>query len=170
MNCDFCGFREAVIHIHQIMGNKKKKLHLCEQCASEKGISNIHDKMEVDIANLFANLFETGKSARSLEKTVCKACGTTYDQFNKSNVFGCNDCYSEFAKLLRFKMKKMAGSKPYTGKVPSKLQSYKVLFIDIAKLKNRLEEAIKNEDYEKAASIRDEINSIRHRGYKDGSK
>lgn len=168
MNCDFCGFREAVIHIHQIMGNKKRKLHLCEQCAAERGITNIQDKVELDIAHLFANLFDYEKSAPvNTETKICPVCGLNFEQFNRNNVFGCNNCYTEFGKLLRYKMKKLTGSVQYTGKVPARLQSYKVLFIDMQKLKNRLEEAVKNEEYEKAASIRDEINRIRHKGYVD---
>lgn len=165
MKCNICGRREAVIHIQQIIGNKQSKLHLCEKCAAEKGITSIDDKLEMDIAGLFAGLFESRKAiTQNMEKKSCRYCGTTFDTFNKKNRFGCNHCYAVFSRILRYKFKKLTSRRQYQGKIPKKLQSYKILFIDLEKLKKNLEEAVRNEDYEKAANIRDEIKRLKYAG------
>ena len=38
MLCDKCGEREAAIHLTQIVDNTVTTMHLCEQCAAEKGV------------------------------------------------------------------------------------------------------------------------------------
>ena len=38
MQCDNCHDRPAAIHLTQIVNNSVTTLHLCEQCAAEKGV------------------------------------------------------------------------------------------------------------------------------------
>ena len=36
MICDVCGKKEATVHLTEIVNDKMTKLHLCEECATEK--------------------------------------------------------------------------------------------------------------------------------------
>ena len=38
MLCDHCKERDAVINLTQVEHDSKVTLHLCEQCAAEKGV------------------------------------------------------------------------------------------------------------------------------------
>ena len=37
MLCNFCGKKEAKVHLKEIIDNESRELHLCEACAREKG-------------------------------------------------------------------------------------------------------------------------------------
>lgn len=162
MICNICEKKEAIIHVHQIIGNKKRNLNICERCAEKNGITNFDDNVEVNIANLFSGLFDEGNVFKNRKMNImCNTCGTTYKEFNDTNKMGCNECYSTFNKLIRFKLKKLSHEKQYTGKLPESLASYKIFFVDMEKLKSRLEEAVEMEDYEKAAVIKGKLDKMR---------
>ena len=38
MKCEICGLKDAVIHIRQIQKDLVHELHICEECAQEKGL------------------------------------------------------------------------------------------------------------------------------------
>ena len=38
MKCEICGLKDAVIHIRQIQKDLMHELHICEECAQEKGL------------------------------------------------------------------------------------------------------------------------------------
>ncbi len=37
MKCQLCNNNEATVHLTEIINNKVSKLHICEECAREKG-------------------------------------------------------------------------------------------------------------------------------------
>ncbi len=39
MYCEACEHKVATVHLTEIVNKKKKELHLCEECAREKGVS-----------------------------------------------------------------------------------------------------------------------------------
>ena len=38
MKCDICKEREATVHLTEVINDRVTKLHLCEECAREKGV------------------------------------------------------------------------------------------------------------------------------------
>ena len=43
MKCEICGLKDAVIHIRQIQKDLVHELHICEECAQEKGLIREED-------------------------------------------------------------------------------------------------------------------------------
>ena len=159
IKCELCKSRESVIHVQQIIGEEKVDMHLCEVCAAEKGIAQEADDGELSLSQLLTGLLNIDSTQES-ESDTCPSCGTSIRSFRKEGRLGCPGCYANFSKELRSVQKKLAGTYRHAGKLPQKLKAYKELVIDKKEMQQRLEEAVKNEDYESAAALRDQIREI----------
>ncbi len=159
MRCEVCGTKEAAIHIQQIIGSKVVDLHLCNSCAYRKGISSDDEKFELSITHLLKGLVTSGTSD-TRRKVVCPSCGMSFKIFQKEGKLGCSECYGVFRKKISLLLGNIAEITNHKGKYPSKLLQYKSLLIDKEILREKLETAVQQEDYETAAVMRDKINEI----------
>lgn len=160
MICELCGERDSVVHVQQVIGNQKVDIHLCEVCATEKGISRKDDKIELSLSQLLTGLLPEVERSEDPPVEVCPSCGVRIEEFKKTGSLGCPTCYSSFAADIRELHRKLSGKASHSGKLPEKLLTYRSLLIDREKLKTKLDEAIRKEDYESAAAIRDRISAI----------
>ena len=55
MQCDICGKKEATVHLTEIINEQITKLHLCEECAKQKGAEM---EEHFGLANLLAGLVD----------------------------------------------------------------------------------------------------------------
>ena len=157
MKCEICGARKAVIHVQQVIGKERVDLHLCEECARKKGISVTISGDE-----------PTGSDVRKNEPVIditCSRCGCTYEQFRSKGWLGCAECYTAFEKEIDTILMQMHGSLMHKGKryrTPG--STPQALTVEIKRLRHELAIAIKNEEFEQAATIRDAIHSIKQMG------
>ena len=159
MTCELCGREKAVVRIRQIIGNESKEMHLCETCAREKGILGSEGGVGDGVAWLLQGLFEKVPSKTS-QAAACPVCGSRFRDIRETSRVGCSQCYMTFTKDLRRMMKSSGSAKTHKGKLPNRVLSYKLFFIDRENLKINLKTALDNEDYEKAALLRDKIKQI----------
>lgn len=164
MKCEVCGTRESVIHVQQIIGNETVDVHLCEACAHEKGISQNNDKIELSLSQLLTGLLKVQEGESQDSQDECDVCGTKIADFKTEGRLGCPECYTTFATEIRKMHNHLSGTTRHRGKLPQSLKTYKELLIDRQRLKSQLTDAIKNEDYEAAAMLRDQIRSIEKAG------
>lgn len=157
MLCDECGKRPAAVHITKVENGKKTDIHLCEQCASPS--FSINDLLTGFLKS--GNVFPLKVDVASDVK--CNVCGLTYSMFRESGRFGCSNCYKTFGEKLNPLFKKVHGNTTHTGKVPAKAGGKIKALREIEKLKQELNTAVKNEEYEKAASLRDQIRALSQR-------
>ena len=149
MKCDICGSNDAVIHVKQIMGEQIKELHLCADCATEKGISGEEDVIELSLSQLLTGLIDlTDKFSEAEGRNVCPTCGTTIKDFRKDAVLGCADCFHVFGKEIENYLENTAGVIQHVGKLPEKVGTLKSLLVDKESLKEKLENAITEENYD----------------------
>jgi len=161
MKCQICEENTASIHVQQIMGNEVVELHLCEKCAQKRGISSGGASIELSLSQLLTGLVDTeatGKSEKSADR--CPNCGLTLVEFRKDGKLGCSECYTAFKREIEIFLQNTSGTIRHKGKYPARLKAYKTLLIDREQLKDELKKAVTNEDYEKAAMIRDKIETI----------
>ena len=159
MRCDICKTKEAVIHIQQIIGKERVDLHICENCALERGIADEEDRIDLSISNLLNGLIDRSDMAEARDK-ACSRCSSSWEEIIKRERVGCEECYSAYDKEIRAYLHKMIGKTQHRGKYPQRLLTYKTILVDVVKLKEGLREAVKREDYEKAALLRDRINKL----------
>ncbi len=90
----------------------------------------------------------------------CEICGTTIQEFKKTGKLGCPHCYEVFSKEIhRFILKTHNGTKHF-GNAPARHRKQFIKSREISYLKSRLKTAVRSEDYEKAAKIRDKLRKI----------
>ncbi len=169
MLCGECGKRPATVHITKVENGKKSDIHLCEQCAMQKNLFSISTSFSVN--ELLAGLLNSGGAVPKKSDPVCDIncdiCGLSYGKFKETGRFGCGNCYKVFGERLNPLFKKVHGNTGHTGKIPNRAGGRIKVQREVEKLRQQLEEAVQNEEYEKAASIRDTIREINKRGKGD---
>ncbi len=162
MKCEICGLKDAVIHIRQMQKDLVHELHICEDCAQEKGLIR-EEESELPIANLLSGLLE-GKdvSASSDVKDACPRCGLKASEFRKQGKLGCPECFRAFEKDVRAIISQMAARPRHTGRVPSALMIEQDAVPQGDSLREELREAVEREEYEQAARIRDRLRELEH--------
>jgi protein arginine kinase activator len=92
----------------------------------------------------------------------CPVCGFTQIDFKKTGRLGCSACYDTFADGLANLLKGMHKGLKHTGKMPAKLSRRFAMADRVKSLETDLKKAVKNEKYEDAARLRDEIQKLEH--------
>jgi protein arginine kinase activator len=156
MLCSNCKQKEATVHYSNISGDKKHNVDLCEDCAKSKGMNDPLGFSFVD------ELFGLG-AAQEIEEAggdtglKCPACGFTQSDFKKAGRLGCAECYQTFAEPLAGLLKTMHKGTRHVGKVPEALRQTRDLSDRLKQLQKKLAKAIEDENFEEAATLRDEI-------------
>ena len=163
MYCQICKKKEATIHLTEINDGVRNEMHLCEYCAQQEGVAI---KGQLSINELLSNLLATQASDEELFGTsdqahACPNCGFTIDQFAREPLLGCPHDYEVFEKsLLPLIEKAHEGKAVHCGKVPAKTSPDLKQQMELMTLRQKLEEAVRNENYELAAQLRDKINQL----------
>lgn len=168
--CQECKQRPATLHFTKIVNGEKTEFHLCEHCAQDKGeMFMFPENAGFSINNLLAGLLNLDsplKEAKhstfqSTEILQCERCKMTYQQFTKIGRFGCSECYHTFSKHLHPILRRLhSGNTTHSGKIPKRIGGAIHVRKQIEKLKQKLQELIVREEFEKAAEIRDQIRSL----------
>lgn len=159
MKCDVCKEAEATVHLTQIVAGAMQKIDLCKGCAEAKGVS---DPTGFSLADLLL-----GIQGEAVPSTVpnpteirCPACGMTQSDFKKSGRLGCAQCYDTFSEGLAPLLKGMHKGEQHVGKSPPGHTASLVVTERLKMLRRDLEYAVKSENFEAAAELRDRIRKL----------
>ncbi len=167
MMCDECGSGKAVIHLTQIVNDETKTVHLCERCAAARGLDTGGSAETTPLSDFLAQMGEEGGASISevVRSDSCSFCQLTFSDFRESGRLGCPHCYASFEPHLRGLLRRIHGSTQHVGKVylpPDPTQSERDK--RLAGLRRKLRRAVDNEDFERAAKLRDQIRSMEPAG------
>ena len=160
MQCQICSKNDATIHLTEIADGVRTEIHVCEHCAVEQDIAV---KSHIPINELLSNLLASQPTDDELAgpsemELVCPNCGYTLAQFQKEGTLGCPGDYEVFEKMLGPLIEKAHnGNTTHRGKVPSSTPADTKEKMELLNLKQQLNVAVQNEDYELAAKLRDQI-------------
>ncbi len=160
MLCDICKKTEATVHLTQIVEGKILKVDMCEGCSKAKGVQ---DSAAFSLAELLAGFAPAAQPEEAQAEgpgVQCPTCGMTQADFKKLGRFGCADCWVAFEDGLGPLLKAMHKGDRHVGKVPGKAAHTLVINDRIQELSEHLQKAIRGEQYEEAAGIRDEIRTL----------
>ena len=161
MVCCVCKEKPATVHLTQIAGDKVQKVDLCEECAKNKGVNDSTFALADMLLGLGASQeIEKGSGGAEIK---CPQCGFSQADFKKSGRLGCAECYKTFADGLEGLLKSMHKGTRHTGKVPESLRQTRDLSVRLKTLQQKLAKAIEEENFEQAASLRDEIKQTANR-------
>jgi protein arginine kinase activator len=159
MLCDHCHEREAVVHLTQIVETAVTQLHLCEKCAAAKGIETTVSMPQHPLAGVLQAAQQ--QQVAAADAVRCSFCGTSQKDFRASGRLGCAYCYGAFAESLRDLLRRVHGSSQHVGRryaAPGPETADRTG--SLALLRERLRQAIEREEFETAASLRDEIRGM----------
>lgn len=138
-------------------------MHICEQCAADQGIAA---QSQMSINELLSNLLASQPGDDEIfgaadQDAACPNCGFTLARLRKEGMLGCPDDYEVFeAALLPLIERAHNGGTTHCGKVPGKTPQKTKRLVQLSNLRRQLEVAVRNEDYELAAKLRDELKAL----------
>ena len=143
-----------------------QELHLCEDHAREY-LSAADVGPELDpppsVAGQIAAQLKVGQTSEELsrlDKQACPVCGITFYEFRSQGRLGCPHDYECFEAELEPLIVSIHGATEHTGKKPIRQLDLGVNPIDVIRMRREMQEAIEQENYEKASELRDEIRRI----------
>jgi protein arginine kinase activator len=161
MICQICKKNQATIHMTQQKKERVVKIHMCRQCAEDKGFDYL-DKSNFAMGNLISGLFSSplGGVRNGRKAFACPNCGTSYDDFKEVARLGCSECYEIFKVQLLPVLRNLHVKTQHLGKFPASSGAHADDIKRVTLLQEKLERAVREECYERAAEIRDEIREI----------
>lgn len=166
MQCDFCE-NKATVFYTKIMDGVTAKACLCEKCAAEKGVTDpdgflpgktsFTEELTDDVEG---EKVEVSFTAPTQSSGKCPTCGFAFDDLKKTGRLGCDACYVQFRNEIKHNLAGMHKGTSHVGRVPEGMLEAFQHQQRIDELQKQMDEAIAGEDYEKAASLRDEIKKL----------
>jgi len=150
--CESCAVRKATIHLTDFVDGQAVQRHLCEECYASFG--------EVPLAptNVFAQLVAAiAPELKELSSHRCPHCGTSYLEFRQTMKLGCPRDYEVFEDPMEQLLERIHGSARHVGKVPPDRRRESSREETLRLLQDELQKAVKEENYERAAELRDRI-------------
>ncbi|MDH7600009.1 MAG: UvrB/UvrC motif-containing protein [Sedimentisphaerales bacterium] len=163
MHCQICKKNAATIHLTEISEGHRTELHLCESCAIQQGIAA---KTHISVKDLLAGLLASQPSEEELfgpevADKACPVCGFRITSLNKEGLMGCPHDYEVFEDVLVLILERAHdGKSRHIGKVPSRAGQGTKRALELARLKEQLKAAVRDEQYELAARLRDQIQQL----------
>ncbi|HYU08627.1 MAG TPA: UvrB/UvrC motif-containing protein [Gemmatimonadales bacterium] len=167
MLCDNCKERDAIINLTQVEHDSKVTLHLCEQCAQQKGVETGGAVLKTPLGGFLTALGKGGGGGALVPATAdgvrCPACGSTLRDFRDSGRLGCDQCYVSFDAHLRDLLRRLHGSSQHVGEryvAPGEREGGSDAADPrsrLLELKAQLRQAVEGENFELAAELRDRI-------------
>jgi protein arginine kinase activator len=167
MQCEICKTKTATVHLTEIINGQRTESHLCQNCAQKEGVT-IKSQLSLNelLSSLIAAHQQTDETSGSekLHK-ACPECGITMEQFRKQALLGCPKDYNVFESDLQEIIEKTQDNNlTHKGKAPAQKQNSSNAASDnqgkIEELQKQLSQAVKKEDYELAAKIRDQLKEL----------
>lgn len=155
MLCENCGKNPADVVFSKYVNGEKSVKHLCQSCMAqeEKDFAfSFLGGMPQNFGNVFSDMQGTSPA-----EVRCEKCGMTWSEFQKRGEVGCAECYQAFRAQLTPILKRVHGNAKHAGKLPRSASEEAKQQGHVDKLRAQLNEAIAQEEYEKAAGLRDEI-------------
>ncbi len=164
MFCQECKERPATVHLTQMFNGNKIETHLCEQCAAQKGalMFDINNKFSISnlLGSFFSNNYNLQEMMPSSQLKSCPGCGMNFNDIRQTGKLGCARCYTSFEQEMQGSLRRIHGNRQHIGKIPRRGGEKVLLKRQVEKLKLDLQQSVANEEYEKAAQIRDQIKEI----------
>ncbi len=150
-----------------------QKVNLCKSCAAEKGVDDPTGFALTELLSGLGTSTETEKPAApavggggapvsglAVTPAKCPVCGFTQADFKKTGRLGCSECYETFEGHLGNLLKAMHKGTRHTGKQPARLVRHHQMTERMKGLQEDLLKAVRDENYEDAANLRDQIRKL----------
>jgi protein arginine kinase activator len=175
MLCEICKTKTATVHLTEIVDGQRTESHLCQSCAQKEGVT-IKNQLSLNelLGSLIAAHQQPDEQGQGGAEKNCPVCGMTMEIFRKQALLGCPKDYEIFEQNLQLIIEKAHdGNLIHKGKIPSGISTQTICSNDTVKdekeiktenkmeeLEKQLEQAVRDEDYELAAKLRDQLKAM----------
>ena len=180
MKCQICHQNPATVHITEIPpghfdpgatppvesdfgtagpGAALEQKHICEPCAQNLKLPQMQLAPK-SVVNIWKLLQQSAKKAREEGGLSCPECGMSLAEFRSKGRLGCPRDYEIFKAHLTPLLQRIHNATMHVGRIPGLDEATLSQMNHLTDLRQRLEAAIREEDYEDAAKLRDEITQI----------
>ncbi len=153
--CDLCGKNPAAMKVRQMdKDGNRTEIEVCVECARKRGFTEV-EKLKFDVAQILAEMKD--EVADEDRKLICSRCGLSFAEFKRQGRLGCAGCYDTFREKLEPLVRRIHNAVQHVGKTTNSGRKHAEFSMNVQKLREDLQTAIKAEDYERAARLRDEL-------------
>src|SRR5438093_10979399 len=112
MLCDNCKEREVEIHLTKVENDTKVTLHLCKQCAQQKGFETGESILKSPLGGFIQAMGKGGAIVlpTAADGLRCAAWGSTLRDFREPGRLGVAQCSESFDPYLRHLSPRRHGS------------------------------------------------------------
>lgn len=114
--------------------------------------------LSFDFDKFFGSFMDGFGASKSRKR--CQCCGSSFEDIAKTGKVGCAECYDVFYEELLPSIQRIHGRTAHTGKLAHSAGTEVKVRNEIAKYRAELEKAIKDQEFEKAAELRDRIKEL----------
>jgi protein arginine kinase activator len=133
--------------------------HLCEICAQSMDLPHTPASKKT-VADIWKLLQISAQQTRKKSGQTCPSCGMTLDEFRKKGRLGCAKDYDVFAAHIGDLLERVHGARTHVGRVPGTSEADLDRLKRLSDLRSQLDTAIREEAYESAARLRDELKTL----------
>lgn len=159
--CNTCP-KPAVYHITEVRGGDvRKELHFCEEHFHDymTKVENPAAEEDSGVPQAIQDLADDAE-AKQADDTSCPNCGITFREFREHGRFGCPLDYDVFREQLIPLLENIHGETEHVGKRPKNSPAGSRGQYELIRLRRELADAVEQEDYERAAKLRDQIQAF----------
>jgi len=158
--CEVCKENDVVITLTEIAGDGVRQVRLCERCAAERGVQTTVSAPKPQIGSFLQSVHQQVTAAAG-DATQCPFCASTLRDFRQTGRLGCAHCYVAFEQSLRDLLRRVQGSSRHMGREYEGPGDDQMLATGTdSQLRERLQRAVENEQFELAAVLRDQLRSM----------
>jgi len=156
--CQHCNQCKATVHITDTIPEQRER-HLCEACAEKEGV--IVKQQHHTTNEILQEFIKHKTGVGEADEHVCPKCGMTFREFRLKGLLGCPQDYEAFRRFLAPLIERAhEGATHHVGKVPDTADVTVQRQTELLKLRRELQETIEQENYERAAALRDQIRKL----------
>ena len=181
MLCPRCNKNVATLRVTEVTefhgpdhpDNEVAEEPLCEVCAQTLGLPAAGPKDASPVAPQIWKLLQmaqkglgqgatvTGKVSVTKKPSIqCPGCGLDLEELRRQGRVGCEQCYQTFDAYLSESLERLHGATHHVGRLPGLPEGELERRQRVEGLKGELQDAVREEDYERAANLRDEIQAL----------
>ena len=163
MKCQICQKNDANMKFTYIINGVKSETFICRQCADEKSMNNPFHVMQPLLEQMILAMLQEKKQQEitraTYEQRICTGCGLSFQTFLDSGQLGCPKCYTAFREELKPLLRRIHGTiRHNTSKRKTRIPASRKIVIE--RIQKELAAAVNEEEFEKAAILRDRIREL----------
>lgn len=161
MLCQKCQKNLATVRYAEVVDGKVRDLRLCPECmAVQQGESNAGFGLSGSAPAPKRAAQSRKRPGRDETEVVCPSCGQGSFEVARTRRMSCPVCYDSFKSILEPLLRELHSSVIHRGRTPHMDDERERFRIELQTKRALLRTALKSENYEEAAVLRDDIQRL----------